>query len=248
MSAEEEGVEVDAKTIDEAIEQALAQLGLPREQVQIKVISPGSPGLLGLGGDDARVRVTPLTGKEGEPRIDEEEVAAGAEVVVKEIDAPEVELSVEYLQRLLAFLGVEADVTVRLPETPGDGQGRASAVLDVDGDDLGILIGRRGSTLASLQYLVNLMVTRELKGKVLISVDVERYKRRREDSLCGLAQRLAERVKQTGRTFTLEPMPAAERRIVHLALADDSDVVTSSVGYGESRKVAISLRPGRPDA
>jgi spoIIIJ-associated protein len=105
--------------------------------------------------------------------------------------------------------------------------------------------------MAALQYLVNLMVTRRLKGKVLVGVDVERYKRRREESLRGLALRLAERVKQTGRTMTLEPMPAAERRIVHLALTDDPQVMTSSIGYGESRKVAISLRQrpqtgGRP--
>ena len=249
MSSEEESVEVNAKSVDEAIDKALAQLGRQRHQVRIQILSVGKPGLFGIGGEEARVRVTPLpAGAEGEPRLEyEAEVAEGA-VVVKDIHAPEVEQAAQYLGRLLELMDVEAEVTVRPPETPGDGLGRSSAVLDISGEDLGILIGRRGSTLAALQYLVNLMVTRKLRSKVLVSVDVEHYKRRREESLRGLALRMAERVKQTGRTITLEPMPAAERRIVHLALADDPQVVTSSLGYDESRKVTISLRRRPPPA
>jgi spoIIIJ-associated protein len=86
------------------------------------------------------------------------------------------------------------------------------------------------------------MVSRHLKSQALVSVDVERYKRRREEALIGLAQRLADKVKASGRTITLEPMPANERRIVHLALASDPQVVTASLGEGETRKVAISLK------
>ena len=131
---------------------------------------------------------------------------------------------------------------MRAPETPGDGLGRASAVLDVEGEDLGLLIGRRGSTLAALQYLVNLMVSRQQGSPVLVSVDAEHYHRRREESLRGLAQRMADRVRQTGRPLTLEPMPAGERRIIHLALADDPGVTTGSVGDGDARKVVIQPR------
>ena len=242
MSGDEEGVEVGAKTVDEAIEKALAELGLEREQVRTQILSVGKAGLFGLRGEEARVRVIPLSQAEAESGVEYGEEASEAEVVVKDIQAAEVELASDYLRSLLAQMDIEAEVTVRPVETPGDGSGRASAVLDVTGDDLGILIGRRGSTMASLQYLVNVMVTHKLKGKVLVSVDVEHYKRRREESLRGLAERMAERVKETGRSITLEPMPAAERRIVHLALADDPEVVTSSLGYEESRKVAISLR------
>ncbi|HEU5322926.1 MAG TPA: R3H domain-containing nucleic acid-binding protein, partial [Methylomirabilota bacterium] len=110
--------------------------------------------------------------------------------------------------------------------------------------------GRRGTTLSSLQYVVNLMVSRKAGSRVLISLDVEHYRRRREESLRGLARRMADRVRQTGRSITLEPMPAAERRIIHLVLSDDNSVTTGSVGQGEGRKVVIypkrSRGPDRP--
>jgi spoIIIJ-associated protein len=133
-------------------------------------------------------------------------------------------------------------VTVREPETPGDGVGMVSAVLDIHGEDLGLLIGRRGDTLASLQYMVNLIVSRKIKAQQLVGIDVEGYRRRREESLRGLALRMADRVRRTGRSVTLEPMPANERRIVHLTLADDPDVLTVSMGEGDSRKVAVTPR------
>jgi spoIIIJ-associated protein len=219
-----EDVEANGKTVDEAIEKALLQLGLDRSQVEVEVVSEGRTGLFGLGGENARVLVKPLAGEQ------------------LEVDSSTIQTAVDFLRRVLELMDIDAEVTVRAPETPGDGLGRASAVLDVSGDDLGLLIGRRGSTLAALQYMVNHMVSRSLKSKALVSVDVERYKRRREEALIGLAQRLADKVKASGRTITLEPMPANERRIVHLALAGDSQVVTASLGEGETRKVAISLK------
>ncbi len=222
-----EDVEASGKTVDEAIAKALQQLGLDRSQVDVEIISEGRAGLFGLGGENARVLVKPLGGETTET------VA---------VESPTIQMAVDFLRHLLELMGVDADVTARAPETPGDGLGRASAVLDVNGDDLGILIGRRGSTLAALQYMVNHMVSRGLKSKALVSVDVERYKRRREEALMGLARRLADKVKASGRTITLEPMPANERRIVHLALASDPQVVTASLGEGETRKVAISLK------
>jgi spoIIIJ-associated protein len=219
-----EDVEASGKTVDEAIAKALQQLGLDRSQVEVEIISEGRTGLFGLGGENARVLVKPL----------------GAEQVP--VESSTIQMAVQLLRRLLELMDIDADVTARAPETPGDGLGRASAVLDVNGEDLGVLIGRRGSTLAALQYMVNHMVSRQLKSKALVSVDVERYKRRREEALIGLAQRLADKVKASGRTITLEPMPANERRIVHLALASDPQVVTASLGEGETRKVLISLK------
>ena len=254
--AEEEGVEIGAKTVDEAIKAGLEDLDLPRNRVRIEVLAAGSPGLLGLGGEDARVRLTPLP--EGEvsteedllPTEEEEGEAASTEddeSVDDDIPA-NAEAAMECLHKLLELLDIEAEVTARLPETAVDGVGRVSVVLDVTGDDLGLLIGRRGSTLTALQYLVNLITNRTSGEDLLVNVDVERYKRRREESLQGLALRMADRVQQTGRMVTLEPMPAAERRIVHLALADNPDVSTTSVGDGESRKVSIfpSRRPPPP--
>ena len=252
-----ESVEVSAKTVDEAIDIALEDLGLKRSQVDIEVLTPGKPGLFGLGGEQARVRVTALEGVEvqrDEPEYEpevrgevREEVFPESEIEVKDLDSEEVELASDYLRTLLELMGVNAEVTVRAPETPADGLGRATAVLDIDGEDLGLLIGRRGSSLAALQYLVNVMVTRRLQSRVLVTVDVEHYHRRREDSLRGLARRMADRVRQSRRPFTLEPMPASERRIIHLALSEDQSVTTSSVGMGDERKVQIRPAGGGGD-
>ena len=243
-----ESVEVSAKNVDEAIDIALEELGLKRQQVEIEILTPGRPGLLGIGGEPARVRVTAL--EEGtarpmaEPGVEPEE-RAGVEVderagvEIKDLRSAEVDLAIESLTRLLEFMEIDCEVTLRAPETPGDGLGRASAVLDVDGDDLGLLIGRRGTTLAALQYMVNVMVNRKMGTRVLVNIDAEHYKRRREETLRGLARRMADRVRQTSRSITLEPMPAAERRIIHLVLAEDELVTTGSVGEGEDRKVVI---------
>jgi spoIIIJ-associated protein len=150
----------------------------------------------------------------------------------------------EFLRNLIRMMDVDADVAVREPETAADGLGRASAVLDVEGEDLGLLIGRRGTTLSALQYLVNVMMTRKTGSRVLVTVDVEHYHRRREETLQGLAHRMAERVRTSGRPMTLEPMPANERRIIHLALSEDLGVVTGSVGMGEERKIVIRPKGG----
>jgi spoIIIJ-associated protein len=250
-----ESVEVSAKTVDEAIDIALEDLGLKRSEVDIEVLTPGKPGLFGLGGEQARVRVTALvetvrrTGDEDEEGAMPKEVL-GERVEIKDLDAEEVESAHAFLRELLVLMEVDADVSVREPETAADGLGRASAVLDVEGDDLGLLIGRRGTTLAALQYFVNVLVTRKLGSRVLVTVDVEHYHRRREDTLHGLAQRMADRVRQSRRPITLEPMPAGERRIIHIALADDPSVVTASTGFGDDRQVVIrprgnGLPPGR---
>jgi len=251
-----ESVEVGAKTVDEAIDIALEELGLKRNQVDIEILTPGKPGLFGLGGEQARVRVTALEGVEVQRQEVEDEAAgdSGAphreemfgdsEIEVKDITAEEVDLAADYLRTLLDLMEINAEVSVRAPETPADGLGRATAVLDIDGEDLGLLIGRRGSSLAALQYLVNVMVTRRLGSRVLVTIDVEHYHRRREDSLRGLAHRMADRVRQSRRPVTLEPMPAAERRIIHLALSEDQYVMTASVGQGDERKVVIRPRGG----
>ncbi len=224
---EEEGasaaVEATGKTVDEAIEHALMDLGLERHEVSVEVLAEGRAGLFGIGGEQARVRVA----ASGHERVEVGEEATWAK---------------ETLERLLELMHLDAEVIVRAPETPGDGIGRSKAVLDIFGDDLGVLIGRRGTTVTSLQYMVNLMVGRKFTNGGPYHVDVESYRRRREDSLRDLAFRMAERVRTTGRSITLEPMPPNERRIIHLALAKDPTVATSSVGEGERRKVAIDVR------
>ena len=296
-----ESVEAEGRTVNEATDSALQQLGLSREQVDVEVLTQGRPRLLGFRGEPARVRVTPLPPPptpmarppraeaavassdeddddewedvpEGEESDDDEEYDVDeeededddeeyeddeeeeAEEVIAApprraptpaprpvaVDAADVAIAAGVLENLLSLMGVEAAVKPREPETAGDGVGLTEAVLDVEGEDLGLLIGRRGQTLASLQYLVNLIVSKQTNRRVAFAVDVDGYRRRREEALVGLAKRTAARVRGTGRSVTLEPMPPNERRIVHLALQDDPAVITVSIGEGEARKVAIT--------
>jgi spoIIIJ-associated protein len=168
--------------------------------------------------------------REEEPRID------------PDINAEEVDFAAHIVDDLLRLLDINAELTIREPLTPGDGLGMVLAVIDISGDDLGLLIGRRGDTLLSLQYLVNLIVSRRYPGKGGVSIDVEHYRHRREEQVVSLAQRMADRVRQTGAPITLEPMTASERRLVHLALAEDPELATNSIGEGDNRKVVISMR------
>jgi spoIIIJ-associated protein len=249
-----EDVEAEGRTVGEATEKALSLLNLKREDVEVTVLSEGRPRLLGFGGEPARVRVHPLREPEeeeyDEDYEDEEEeeelppavrrAPAPAAVQPLPIDEGEVAVAVAVLENLLRLMDVEAEVEARAPETAGDGVGMIESVLDVTGDDLGILIGRRGSTLASLQYVLNLIVGKQLGHRVSYGIDVDGYRRRREEALVSLARRMADRVRGTGRSVTLEPMPPNERRIVHITLAEDPEVMTVSIGEGEARKVAIT--------
>lgn len=215
---ERRSVEASGNTIEEATEKALAQLGASREEVEIQILSQGGRRLLGLGTQEARVRVTLR------PPKPEEEVTLVAN---------------EVLERLLAGMGIEAQVRLR----PTDlSEGPNPIVLDITGENLGILIGRRGETLLALQYITRLIVNRRLHQWAEIIVDVEGYKKRRESSLTQLALRMADRATLLGQAVSLEPMPAHERRIIHLALRDHEKVTTESVGEGDLRKVVIFPR------
>jgi len=167
--------------------------------------------------------------------MEESEIVSGA----KPLSPPEADIArvaTEVLQTLLRLMGVTCVVESSSAEIP--------VSLDIEGDDLGILIGRRGQTLSCLQYIVRLMVASRLRAWLPLNVDVCGYKEHRRDSLQRLALRLAEQVKLQQRSITLEPMPPDERRIIHLALADDAEVVTHSIGEGEDRKVVILLKRG----
>ena len=162
----------------------------------------------------------------------------------------ETEIARSALERLLDLMEIKADV-VPVEEAPpdespdeeappGNAADTTSVIsFDVQGDDLGILIGRRGQTLASLQYIVRLIVGHQAQVWLPIVIDIEGYKKRHNESLQALAWRMAEQVKAQRMPFALEPMPAFDRRIVHLTLADHSDVTTQSSGEGESRRVVI---------
>lgn len=158
----------------------------------------------------------------------------------------DVDLFGSTLRDLLLHLGLgETSITAREPETPGDGVGLITQVFDVYGDtdeasdELAVLIGRRGETLNSLQYLLNVLVSRQGSSKEVFGVDVEGYRRRREETLVEMAQEIASEVRATGDVITLEPMPAAERRIIHLALQEEEGISTESVGRGDDRQVEV---------
>jgi spoIIIJ-associated protein len=158
------------------------------------------------------------------------------------IDHELVDMAATIVDDMLRMFDIDAGINLREPVTPGDGLGSSLAVIDISGDDLGVLIGRRGETLLNMQYLVNLIVSRRFPDQGGVTIDVEHYRHRREEQVVDLATRMADRVKENGTPITLEPMPAAERRLVHLALADDDEIETHSTGDGEQRKVVISLR------
>lgn len=153
-------------------------------------------------------------------------------------DDDEARVATETLQELLSKMNIDAQVAAYYVEAADDNE-EGPLVLQVSGRDLGMLIGRRGETLAALQYITRLIVSRDLQRRANLVVDVERYKSRRERRLRSLALRMAKQATQRGRTVTLEPMAAYERRIVHLALRDRTDVYTQSVGEGDERKVTI---------
>jgi spoIIIJ-associated protein len=213
-----ESVEISARTVEEAVEAALSELGLDRSEVEIEVLKEGKVGLFGLGGEEARVRVTPVA----KPAIEPGDVAAMAKDAV---------------EKLLFLMKIPATVQLRTED-----EAPFSATMDIEGEELGLLIGRRGQTLTTLQYIVSLIVSRKLKSGVRINLDVAGYKQRRQEELHNLALRIAELVKSTRRAITLEPMSPSERRVVHLALRDDPEVITQSVGEEENRKVIVSLR------
>jgi spoIIIJ-associated protein len=239
-----ESTEFSARTVEEATAQGLATLGLTADEAEIVVVSRGSRGILGLGAENARVRVMQKSAA-AVPTM-APPVAAASAAPVAPVAAPAAkegvpsgpaqETAQQILSEILRLMSINARVVVR--QAPIGSEDDAF-VLDVNGQDLGVLIGRRGETLAALQYLVRQIVGHKTGHWSPIIVDVEQYKERRTQSLQSLAMRMAERVTGSGQAVTLEAMPPAERRIVHLALRDHASVMTRSIGEGENRKVMI---------
>jgi spoIIIJ-associated protein len=172
--------------------------------------------------------------------FEEDEDWADEESVTAEDLAEDATVGAETLRELLHHMDINAKVVVRPAKSESDEAQHWT--LEIQGRDLGALIGRRGETLAALQYITRLIASRDLERRANIVIDVEGYKSRRETMLRRLAKRMAEQAIQRGRTVSLEPMPPHERRIIHLALRDNPNVTTESVGEGDHRKVTIIPR------
>jgi len=213
-----ENLEMSGKTVEEAIQRALEELGVSQEEVKVIVLNEGKQGVLGLGAEEARIRVEPLV-----PAPEEDDRA---------------DVAMGILETLLSLMGVDASA-VSLVGSFVEGEDTAPIAFDIKGDDLGILIGRRGQTLSCLQYIIRLILGHQSGAWLPIVVDVGGYKQRRYEALQALAWRIAEQVKAGQTSFTLEPMSAYERRVIHLALAEHPDVTTQSIGEGEARKVVV---------
>jgi spoIIIJ-associated protein len=258
MNEKRTNLEIIAPTVDEAIEKGLSDLGLTREAVEVEVLDEGGKGLFGLGNRQARIRLTVL-GETAVEEIDGESIDPGitpeAAIESQEIQAEEdfldedeeppfigddyiLDIARDVVSELLEKMKVRATVTSEyVPDT--DARSRVPIRVNIQGDDLSYLIGRQAETLNSLQYISSLIINKEIGRSIPLIVDVEGYRIRRENQLRQLARRMADQAISTGRRQVLEPMPASERRIVHIELRDNPQVTTESIGEDPRRKVTI---------
>ncbi len=225
----ETSLEATGKSIEDAIQKGLAQLGLSREAVDIEILRQGSRGLLGWGGEPVLVRLTPR-------KVAGPATLSGVESTQPHVGIEGAEAAKEILETLLRGMGISGRVEV-LPDAEAQDDG--SFALNILGNDLGVLIGRRGETLRDLEFLTRLLTAHRTNTSTRLIVDVEGYRTRRERVLRELAKRMGERVQTNRQPITLEAMPPNERRIVHLALRDHPAVTTHSIGEGDHRRVMI---------
>lgn len=276
--------EFRGKTVEAAIAAGLAALRLAREDAEVEIIRPGSRGVLGIGAEDAVVRVSkvvPVVVPPPAPRpVKAVEVQAEPSATPAPTPAPRPEPKAtptprqepkaapvvqpavtkaeegsheeralaaaekgrELLAGMLEHMGVRARVEI-VPQSEAEvdeaGEDDRALVLNIVGDDLGVLIGRQNETLSAIEFVTRLMVNQQVRSRTSFVVDVNGYRAKRAESLRKLALRMAEQASESGRTVALEPMPPAERRIIHLALREHASVSTQSIGEGDRRKVTI---------
>ena len=241
-------IEMTGKTVDEALEAALAELHTTRENVDVEILEEAKDALFGLfGGRKARIKVTVKTAQEAE--INEEKVAESSkktEKVVAEGETKQpktvinndeaIKMAKEFLLKIFAAMNIKVVMEKFVSKEDG------SITFKLHGADMGILIGKHGQTLDSLQYLTNLVANKNSAERIRIMIDIEDYRERRAHTLTRLALRLAEKVKRSGDRVVLEPMNPHERKIIHMALQNDNRVNTLSEGEDPYRRVAIELK------
>lgn len=262
-----EYITVSAKTLDDAITEALIQLGVTSDQLEYEVIEKGSAGFLGIGMKQAVIKARrkvveepeaeivedvksePAVMKKEEPKTVKKEIAkketikketVKKEPAKKEADLANVESqTIEACEKFIYDVLKAMDMTDVKVTSVVDEEGALS--IDMEGSNMGILIGKRGQTLDSLQYLTNRVANKMQEGYVRVKLDTEDYRRRRKETLENLARNIASKVKRTRRTVSLEPMNPYERRIIHSALQGDPAVSTHSEGEEPYRRVVVTL-------
>ena len=262
MSNTENFLEIEAKTIDEAIFKGLEQLGLAFDEATIDILEEGSKGFLGLGGRLAKVR---LTRRDALKEKSDGSVKPQAENEQKASNKPEKHASPKAFSGAQAVSQPKMENISALPEgQPLDNthpamlflkglldsmkiegslkgvQTQDGIYIDISGKDMGKIIGHHGETLDAMQYLVSLIANREREEYLRVTLDTEGYRGRREQTLVRLAHRLAQKAARSGRRMRLEPMNPYERRIIHYALQNDSSVSTASEGEEPNRRVVIT--------
>lgn len=249
-------IEKVGRTVDDAITEALIELGASTDEVDIEVISKGSKGLLGFGAKAAKVRITlketaaeelhevkemipevPKVDVKPEVQMHSEAVGDSEDTVVASKEEVErvMKNAKDFLDKLLKHMDVEC--TIKSEVVHGN---RIS--ISLEGKNMGIIIGKRGETLDAIQYLVNIVANKERKEYIKIMLDTENYRARREETLKNLAKNIAYKVKRSRRAVSLEPMNPYERRIIHAALQSDPYVTTHSEGDEPYRKVVVTLK------
>ena len=247
-------ITVSAKTVNDAITEASIELGLVSTEIEYEVIEERSAGFLGIGKKQAVIKAWKKeepkkehkkekkkapkkeTPKKEAPVVEhvEEPVAPVKEEVLCEVTEETKAACEKFLYDVLQTMGMEVTITTTIDE-----EGALS--LDIAGENMGILIGKRGQTLDSLQYLTNRVANKMQDGYVRVKLDTENYRARRKETLENLAKNIAHKVKRTKRSFSLEPMNPYERRIIHSALQSDKYVSTHSEGEEPYRKVVVTL-------
>ena len=246
-----EMIEATGNSVEDAISKGLAELNAAAADVMVEVLEEPNTGLFGFGARQARVRLV-LIGrrKSAEPDVpdddddDDDDDEADDFAIESSSDIPDGELAEdavvgrEVLGELMAKMQVRGKIAIQRIEAESEGED-PHWMLNITGQGINRLIGRRGETLSSLQYIVRLICSRRLQRRANIIIDAAGYKAGRSNRLRSLANRMAKQAVQQGRTITLEPMHANERRIIHVALRGRGDVTTRSVGEGRTRKVTI---------
>lgn len=241
-------IEMTGKTVDEALEAALAELHTTKENVDVEILEEPKDGLFGLfGGRKARIKVTVKNAPADEKAAEQSEksltenketiAAVEAKVTKTVVNNDEaVKMAKDFLMKIFAAMKIQVVMEKFVSKEDG------SVTFKLHGADMGILIGKHGQTLDSLQYLTNLVANKNSAERIRIMIDIEDYRERRAHTLTRLALRLAERVKRSGDRVVLEPMNPHERKIIHMALQNDNRVNTLSEGEDPYRRVVIELK------